>query len=360
MPRQILKTYRDPLDALWTETLRKIGLELSRTDAAYATTDGRGQLAIATNEGMDPDDCVAQMVLHELCHSLVQGRDSFELPDWGLCNETERDVVLEHACLRLQAALLTPHGLRQALGPTTDYRAFYDALPADPFARRDASDEEEILLGRAAYARRNERPWGPHLEQALQATRELAAVLSPHLPEDHLLRAAEAPRAPHPTGLLPALSSARGANCGDCAWAKARGSSDALTCVASGRRVRREQEACAHHEASIDCLSCGACCREAYDTVEVGPRDRALRHAELLVTRTGGYDMARQDRHCIALSGGERLPRRGRPERTLPLYRPSQQPFVCSIYDDRPTTCRDFTLGSAHCLTARRAVGLSL
>ena len=32
----------------------------------------------------------------------------------------------------------------------------------------------------------------------------------------------------------------------------------------------------------------------------------------------------------------------------------------CVIYDDRPRTCRDFTLGSGHCLTARRRVGLSL
>jgi len=30
------------------------------------------------------------------------------------------------------------------------------------------------------------------------------------------------------------------------------------------------------------------------------------------------------------------------------------------LYDDRPRSCRDFTLGSAHCLTARRRVGLSL
>ena len=40
-------------------------------------------------------------------------------------------------------------------------------------------------------------------------------------------------------------------------------------------------------------------------------------------------------------------------EVTPPRYR-------CVIYDDRPKTCRDFTLGSAHCLTARRRVGLSL
>lgn len=360
MPRQILKRYRDPLDALWTEALRQIGLELDRTDQAYATTDGRGRLALATPAGMDPDDCVAQMVLHELCHSLVQGRDSFDLPDWGLCNETARDVVLEHACLRLQAALLAPLGLRQTLGPTTDYRAFYDALPADPFAARDASEQEEVLLARAAYARRQQRPWGPHLERALQATRQLASLLAPELPDDHLLKTLEAPLPAHPTGLLPAFSPTSDLRCGTCAWAKPRGTSAAFTCVASGRRVQAEQAACAQHEASIACLNCGACCREAYDTVEVAPRDRALRHQALLAERSGGYDMARQEGHCIALSGGTRLEDRGRPARSLPLYRPSEEPFLCSIYDDRPTTCRNFTLGSAHCLSARRAVGLSL
>jgi Fe-S-cluster containining protein len=34
--------------------------------------------------------------------------------------------------------------------------------------------------------------------------------------------------------------------------------------------------------------------------------------------------------------------------------------YHCVIYDDRPKTCRDFTLGSENCLTARRRVGLSL
>jgi hypothetical protein len=37
-----------------------------------------------------------------------------------------------------------------------------------------------------------------------------------------------------------------------------------------------------------------------------------------------------------------------------------QTRFRCVIYDDRPRTCREFTLGSEHCLTARRRVGLSL
>ncbi len=33
--------------------------------------------------------------------------------------------------------------------------------------------------------------------------------------------------------------------------------------------------------------------------------------------------------------------------------------FRCDRYEDRPRTCRDFTLGSANCAEARRRVGLT-
>jgi len=358
--RNPVHLYRDPLDALWIEALRQIGLSLDRTDHAYATTDGRGRLALSSAPGLDPDDCVAQMVLHELCHSLVQGPDSFQLSDWGLDNETERDVVLEHACLRVQAALLSPHGLRQALAPTTDYRAYYDALPADPFEVDAPGEVEAILLARAGHARRAKRPWAPHLERALEATRDLIAAAKPYLPSDHVLASASEPPAGHPTGLLPSFAGgAETRHCGECAWARGSGRKK-RRCVLSDRKVKVTEAACAHYEKELDCLTCGACCREAYDTVEVAADDRTLRHQELLAPRHGGYDVRREDGRCVALSGGQRLEQRGRPPRSLPLYRPSQERFLCSIYEDRPTSCRDFTRGSEHCLSARRTLGLSV
>lgn len=365
MPRETLHQYRDPLDAIWQQALRSIGLELDRTDQAYATSDGRGRLLLATAPGLDADDCVAQMVLHELCHSLVQGRDSFHLPDWGLCNESERDVVLEHACLRLQAALCIPYGLRHVLAPTTDYRSFYDALPDDPFTIASDSAREEVILARAGFARSVARPWGPHLDRALGATRDLVLAAKPHLPGDHLLTLGTVPPVRHPSGLAASFTAGDGvgsATCGSCAWAEPRGrSADRFSCRPSGQRVRGDFPACAHYEPELDCLTCGACCREAYDTVEVAPRDPARRrHSALMVPRAGGHDMAREGQRCIALRGGERLERRGRPARSLPVYQPSREPFLCSIYEERPRTCRQFTRGSEHCLTARRAVGLSL
>jgi Fe-S-cluster containining protein len=41
------------------------------------------------------------------------------------------------------------------------------------------------------------------------------------------------------------------------------------------------------------------------------------------------------------------------------LDAPAAKRYACSIYDDRPQTCRDFERGGRHCLTARRRVGLS-
>src|SRR5690606_38311799 len=123
------------------------------------------------------DDCLAQMILHEICHWMVQGPQSFGRVDWGLDNVGENDEQREYACLRLQAALLEPWGLRQTLGPTTDFRAYYDALPPDPFWERDEAERESITRARAAWNRRNRRPFREHLELALRLTSEILQLV---------------------------------------------------------------------------------------------------------------------------------------------------------------------------------------
>lgn len=166
----------DPLDQIWCETARRIGLRIERSDQVYASTDGRGTLRIGAAATLDPDDCLAQMIFHELCHALVQGRASFTEPDWGLDNTGSRDVVREHACLRAQAALAGQHGLRRLLAPTTDFRCFYDELGPDPLA---PPDQPSVALARAALARAGEPPWAPHLDAALRATAAIASVAAP-------------------------------------------------------------------------------------------------------------------------------------------------------------------------------------
>ena len=59
---------------------------------------------------------LAQLILHELCHALVEGPGALNRPDWGLDNESARDVEREHACLRLQARLAQRQRLESPYG----------------------------------------------------------------------------------------------------------------------------------------------------------------------------------------------------------------------------------------------------
>jgi hypothetical protein len=96
--------------------------------------------------------------------------------DWGLENADDRDAVREHACDRLQAALADRHGLREVLAVTTDWRAYYDALPADPLA--DDGDPA-APLARQGWRRATEGPWAAALQAALEATAAVARAAAP-------------------------------------------------------------------------------------------------------------------------------------------------------------------------------------
>jgi hypothetical protein len=167
--------YLDPLDGIWLTVADRIGFRVERSPAVYASTDGQGLMTIGAAETLDPDDCLAQMVLHELCHSLIEGESSLEVPDFGLDNESERDVIREHACLRLQAWLTGKHGLRQALAPTTDFRSYYDELPEDPL--EDDSDPATASAKMGAL-RAEKAPWSPHLGEGLRATAKVLTAAS--------------------------------------------------------------------------------------------------------------------------------------------------------------------------------------
>lgn len=376
MSRPVLLRYRDPLDAIWIVTAARLGLTVQRTPDSYASTNGLGLLTISDSAFMDADDCLAQMILHELCHSLVQGPQSFGWVDWGLDNETDKDIERERACLRVQAALLEPWGLRQVLAPTTDFRNYYDELPEDPFQEVDPSERISIVLAKAAYCRRRQHPWKGQLERALEASAQIFEATYGYLseaPYENDLSSHKVPRVPvHPSGLEGKRTKVA-LTCKDCMWSSPVDEHEAkLSCrQAEGRIVSADLEICARFEAPFGCLSCGACCREAYDTVEVAPEDPVLKlHLPLLVERLGGYDMGRRGSRCICLQGGNDLEApqpaifggsaaSDEGQRVAPLALPGSEPFTCAIYETRPTTCREFTLGSEHCLSARRTVGLS-
>ena len=175
MDRKPQHTYLDPLDAIWLTVANRIGFRVERSPEVFASTDGKGVMTIGAPSTLDPDDCLAQMILHELCHSLIEGEGSLVVPDFGLDNDSERDVVREHACLRLQAWLTGKYGLRGALAPTTDFRTYYDELPEDPFADEGDPATEAAKLG---AARSEKAPWAPHLREGLEATAKILDVVS--------------------------------------------------------------------------------------------------------------------------------------------------------------------------------------
>jgi Fe-S-cluster containining protein len=291
------------------------------------------------------------MIFHELCHSLVQGERSFGESDWGLDNETERDTWREHATLRVQRVLASRYGLAGFFAPTTDYRVFWDALPADPLADRT---DRSVVHAIAALRRVATPPWGPAVEDALAATAAIVATSARFAAKGSLAEHFSVP-APHPTGMPASLAPER--TCGDCAWRYQGGAGKRTRCrQADGAVIDDRWRACERWEVALDCQTCGACCREAYGAVAIAPRDLVRKRRPGYVVDRGEsgahrYELRRDGDRCAALDGGQPVTEGAR----ITYGR-----YACVISDDRPRTCREFTLGSGHCLTARRRVGLSL
>ena len=326
---------------MWVGAARRIGLSVVRTPDAYAATDGKGTLAIGDDATLDADDSLGQMIFHELCHSLVEGEDSFRAADWGMDNTGPDHDWREHACLRVQWVLAGRHGLRGVFAPTTDFRAFWDQLAGDVLADRS---DRSVQAAIAALRRAEHPPWAPALGEALTATARIAHEAMRFARDAASLWQAvtDAP-ALHPTGLPAGAATGR---CGDCAWKYVQ--RGVTRCRQADTKIDEAWPACERFEAALDCQTCGACCRAAYHSVEVSRRDPVVKkQPTYIVDRTTYLEIARTGDRCAALAGGEHEGER-------------VSRYHCVIYDDRPRTCREFTLGSAHCLTARRRVGLSL
>ena len=74
----------------------------------------------------------------------------------------------------------------------------------------------------------------------------------------------------HPTG-LPLGGSAT--TCGSCTWVRSGTCGLLAPDNRPGPAVERRGTGCLHHEPEPDCAPCGACCREAFDSVPVDDDD---------------------------------------------------------------------------------------
>ena len=159
---------------IWIFAAGEMGMQIMRSDEVNVAWNGDGVLTIGTPETLDPDDCLAQMILHEVCHALCEGPDCVEKPDWGLDSFDPAKRVHEHACLRLQAALADQYNMRSFFAATTFFRSYYDQLPEHPLAH---GDDPAIELAKAGWERSQHGPWAVPLRGALHRTATIAQTL---------------------------------------------------------------------------------------------------------------------------------------------------------------------------------------
>lgn len=183
--RRIDRTYHDPLDLIWLHAANELGINVVRDAEVFAAWNGHGELKIGVQESLDEDDCLAQMIFHELCHALIEGPQKFATPDWGLTMDNPDDVVHEHAALRLQARLADKYQLRGFLASTTDFRIYFDSLGSDPFS---GGDDPAIELAESAWARATTGQWGRAIDNALQRTRAILELVTAIAPKQSLWR----------------------------------------------------------------------------------------------------------------------------------------------------------------------------
>jgi hypothetical protein len=153
-------------------------MEVKRCSDVFAAWDGKGALTIGTAETLDADDCLAQIIFHEICHALTEGEASVGLPDWGLENQDDRHLVREHAAVRLQLALAGRRNLRGFFSVTTDHRRYADRLGSDPLGEEDCTDPA-LAIAQDAYSRFETHPWRVVVELALSATAKIVEATSP-------------------------------------------------------------------------------------------------------------------------------------------------------------------------------------
>ena len=152
-----------------------MGMQIQRSAEVNASWNGNGILTIGTPETLDPDDCLAQMILHEACHALCEGPECISKPDWGLESFNPEKKVREHACLRLQAALADCYGMRRFFAATTVFCRYYEQIPASPLA---VDGDPAVPIAQVGWQRARTGPWAEPLNTALKLTSQIAQLVA--------------------------------------------------------------------------------------------------------------------------------------------------------------------------------------
>ncbi|MDG2471267.1 MAG: hypothetical protein P8M80_18430 [Pirellulaceae bacterium] len=190
--RSIRAVYQDPLELIWINAAQQMGIEVQRDSEVFAAWDGKGLLRIGTSETLDKDDHLAQMIFHEICHGLIEGPEAFCKPDWGLDMADPQHRVNEMAALRLQARLADQVGMREFFAATTEFRHYFDLIPADtlePVSDNAAPkfdglsmtcwDETQVLaLAVVGWERAIDGPWKVPIATALGQTDQLRSIVA--------------------------------------------------------------------------------------------------------------------------------------------------------------------------------------
>ncbi len=184
--RIIEKIYEDPLDLVWIHAAKNLGIQIVRDSQVFAAWDGNGTLRIGTPDTLDADDCLAQMIFHEICHAMIEGPDRFTTPDWGLDIDEANHQVHEHAALRLQASLADRYHLRNFFASTTDFRSYFDKIGSAPL---DDAIDPAAELAKSAWLRATTGQWGQVVDSALNRTQQILVVVESIAPAQSLWRA---------------------------------------------------------------------------------------------------------------------------------------------------------------------------
>ena len=102
-------------------------------------------------------------------------------------------------------------------------------------------------------------------------------------------------------------------------------------------------------ERELDCLTCGACCREGSDGRILVPEADIVRWR-----RAGRHELVAQ---LVPGHFGE-MAFAHTPEGACVHLGTPENANACRIYEDRGTTCHDFQKGSWQCLEFRRDAGI--